>query len=147
MKVQDIVVESSMFPSYCRPIKGSDFIGHDHECECSHSDANRTIMSNLFPQYNAALQNVAQHYQDATFASNTDFAVVFQPLLVDIMSFPIQAISNIDCFHPSTLAHAWLSKMLWNMMFMQPDEKTATLKFNQSAAIFCPNATDRIQTL
>jgi hypothetical protein len=92
MKVQDIVVQSSRFTSYCQPIKGSDFIGHDHECECSHTDANRTIMSDLFPQYNAALQGVAQHYQDPSFESVTDFAVVFQPLLINIMSFPIQAI-------------------------------------------------------
>jgi hypothetical protein len=92
MKVQDIVVQSSNFSSYCQPIKGSDFIGHDHECECSHSIANRTIMSDLFPQYNEVLQGVAQHYQDPTFAANQDFAVVFQPLLVDIMTFPIQAI-------------------------------------------------------
>jgi hypothetical protein len=55
--------------------------------------------------------------------------------------------SNIDCFHPSTLAHEWLSKMLWNMMFMQPNEKTATLQFDANAQIYCPNAADRIQTL
>ncbi|KAI7888762.1 uncharacterized protein EV154DRAFT_544821 [Mucor mucedo] len=113
MKVQDIVVQSSNFTSYCQPIKGSTFIGHDHECECSHSDQNRTMMSDLFPAYNTALEGIAQHYQNLTADIDPSFAVVFQPLLVDIMSFPIEAISNIDCFHPSALAHAWLSKMLW----------------------------------
>jgi hypothetical protein len=113
MKVQDIVVQTSNFSSYCEPIKGSNFIGHDHECECSHSTENRTIMSDLFPEYNSGLQGIAQHYQDLTADSDPQFAVVFQPLLVDIMSFPIEAISNIDCFHPSALAHKWLSKMLW----------------------------------
>lgn len=49
-------------------------------------------MSDLFPAYNLALQGVAQHYQDVVFASDQNFAVVYQPLLVDIMSFPIEAI-------------------------------------------------------
>lgn len=114
MKVQDIVVQSSKFLSYCQPIKGSTFVGHDHECECSHSVENRTVMSNLFPAYNTALEGIAQYYQNMSLnIPDSQFAVVFQPLLVDIMSFPIEAISNIDCFHPSALAHAWLSKMLW----------------------------------
>jgi hypothetical protein len=92
MRVQDIVVSTANFTDYCQPIKGSSFVGHDHECECSHSDYNRTIMSDLFPHYNTALQGVTHHFQDAIFASDQSFAVVFQPLLVDIMSFPIEAI-------------------------------------------------------
>lgn len=132
MRVQDIVVNTSNFTDYCQPIAGSNFVGHDHECECSHSAANLTIMSDLFPQYNQALQGVAEHFQSSVFEADQQFAVVYQPLLVDIFSFPIEAIryahwplklhiqfthlliqSNIDCFHPSTLAHKWLSKMLW----------------------------------
>ncbi|KAI7899805.1 uncharacterized protein BX663DRAFT_532615 [Cokeromyces recurvatus] len=92
MRVHDIVVATSNFTDYCRPIKGSDFIGHDHECECSHSEYNRTIMSTHFPEYNVALKNVVENYQTDQFLSDQTFGVVFQPLLVDIMSFPIQAI-------------------------------------------------------
>ncbi|KAG1234511.1 hypothetical protein G6F68_002725 [Rhizopus microsporus] len=144
MKVQDIVVATSNYTDYCRPIKGSNFIGHDHECECSHSEANRTIMNTLFPEYNAALLQAVNYYRQPP--SNA-FAVVYQPLLVDIMSFPIQAISNIDCFHPSTLAHSWFAKMLWRMMFLPPNEKNMMLKYDASAPIYCPNENDRIQTL
>ncbi|KAI9362779.1 hypothetical protein BD770DRAFT_315966 [Pilaira anomala] len=113
MRVQDIVIQSSNYVAYCQPIKGSSFIGHDHECECSHSDTNRTIMSDVFPHYNTALEGIAEHYKSISDETQSTFAVVYQPLLVDIMSFPIEAISNIDCFHPSALAHAWLSKMYW----------------------------------
>ncbi|CAO3634601.1 unnamed protein product [Mucor fragilis] len=165
MRVQDIVVNTANFTDYCQPIPGSNFVGHDHECECSHSAANLTIMSDLFPQYNQALQGVAQHFQSSVFEADQQFAVVYQPLLVDIFSFPIEAIrydtvveacvqttqllgcSNIDCFHPSTLAHKWLSKMLWKMMFMQPDQKQEILKFDANAPIFCPTDEDRITTL
>ncbi|KAI8646013.1 hypothetical protein BD408DRAFT_381327 [Parasitella parasitica] len=96
MRVQDIVVNTANFTDYCQPIKGSNFIGHDHECECSHSVYNRTIMDSLFPQYNQALQGVAQHYQSSVFAADQQFAVVFQPLLVDIFTFPIEAIRYMD---------------------------------------------------
>ncbi|CAO0789755.1 unnamed protein product [Mucor circinelloides] len=147
MRVQDIVVNTSNFTDYCQPIPGSNFVGHDHECECSHSAANLTIMSDLFPQYNQALQGVAEHFQSSVFEADQKFAVVYQPLLVDIFSFPIEAISNIDCFHPSTLAHKWLSKMLWKMMFMKPDQKQETLKFDANAPIYCPTDDDRITTL
>lgn len=92
MKVQDIVVATSNYTDYCRPIKGSNFIGHDHECECSHSEANRTIMNTLFPEYNEALLQAVNYYRQPP--SDT-FAVVYQPLLVDIMSFPIQAIRYV----------------------------------------------------
>ncbi|CEG83532.1 hypothetical protein RMATCC62417_17437 [Rhizopus microsporus] len=144
MKVQDIVVATSNYTDYCRPIKGSNFIGHDHECECSHSEANRTIMNSLFLEYNAALLQAVNYYRQPP--SDT-FAVVYQPLLVDIMSFPIQAISNIDCFHPSTLAHSWFARMLWRMMFLPPNEKNIMLKYDATAPIYCPNENDRIQTL
>jgi len=92
MRVQDIVVNTSNFTDYCQPIPGSNFVGHDHECECSHSAANLTIMSDLFPQYNQALQGVAEHFQSSVFEADQKFAVVYQPLLVDIFSFPIEAI-------------------------------------------------------
>jgi phospholipase B1 len=88
MRVQDIVISTSNYTNYCQPIKGSSFIGHDHECECSHSIANLTIMNQNFPAYNQALQQVVAHYKEP----NDTFAVIYQPLLVDIMSFPIQAI-------------------------------------------------------
>ncbi|KAI8368759.1 hypothetical protein BD560DRAFT_330800 [Blakeslea trispora] len=144
MKVQDIVVATSNYTDYCRPIQGSSFVGHDHMCECSHSVANRTLMASLFPQYNSVLQGVSQHFQ--TSGEDDNFTVVFQPLLIDILSFPIQAISNIDCFHPSVLAHEWMSKMLWKMMFMSPVQKQETLVYDARAPIFCPTENDRIQT-
>ncbi|CAO3666370.1 unnamed protein product [Rhizopus stolonifer] len=142
MRVQDIVISTSSYTSYCEPIKGSSFIGHNHECECSHSEANLTIMNNYFPAYNEALQQVVSHYKEPS----DDFAVIYQPLLVDVMSFPIEAISNIDCFHPSALGHAWFSKILWKMMFRPLAEKNITEFYDANTPIYCPNENDRIQT-
>lgn len=102
MRVQDIVVNTANFTDYCQPIRGSNFIGHDHECECSHSTYNRTIMSDLFPQYNQALEGVAQHFQSSVFEADQQFAVVYQPLLVDIFTFPIEAIRYLHNKHCMT---------------------------------------------
>ncbi|KAI9279824.1 hypothetical protein BY458DRAFT_431487 [Sporodiniella umbellata] len=88
MRVQDIVVSTSKYPEYCQPIKFSNFVGHDHECECSHTETNLTIMNDNFAGYNKAIQQVVSKYNEP----NDTFAVIYQPLLVDIMSFPIQAI-------------------------------------------------------
>ena len=88
MRVDEIFVQSQNYPEYCQPFpRFSDFVLHDHECECAHTPANRTVMSTLTPQYNSGLKQIA-----TSFKNNDTFSVVFQPLNVDIMSFPIQAI-------------------------------------------------------
>ncbi|KAI9491110.1 hypothetical protein BDB00DRAFT_767667 [Zychaea mexicana] len=87
MRVDEIFVESQNYPEYCQPFPFSDFVLHDHECECAHTPANRTVMATLTPQYNVGLQTIADSYM-----ANDSFAVTFQPLKTDILSFPIEAI-------------------------------------------------------
>lgn len=38
---------------------------------------------------------------------------------LDLSTWPIEALSNWDCFHPSELAHAYLAKLMWNEVFGQ----------------------------
>ncbi|CAO3599917.1 unnamed protein product [Absidia cylindrospora] len=91
IRVDEIFVATLPYASYCQPFPRNDFVLHDHECGCAHSEANRTIMANLLPQYNTALERIASFYQSPMYA-NDSFAVVYHPLPVDILSFPIQAI-------------------------------------------------------
>jgi phospholipase B1 len=91
IRVDEIFTATQAHPEYCRPFARNDFVLSDHECGCAHSAANRTIMSQLMPQYNAALSRVASFYQDPMYSNDT-FGVVFRALPVDINSFPIQAI-------------------------------------------------------
>lgn len=133
LRVDEIFTATLAHPEYCHPFARSDFVLSDHECGCAHSAANRTIMAQLMPQYNAALSRIASFYQNPMYSNDT-FGVVYRALPVDINSFPIQAIrcelnrqmkypstnddffipfSNVDCFHPSALAHEWLAKQLW----------------------------------
>ncbi|KAG0185992.1 DnaJ (Hsp40), sub C, member 2 [Apophysomyces sp. BC1034] len=113
MEVDEIFVRTKAYPAYCQPFDRSSFVLNNYECSCAHTAANRTIIHNLLPSYNEALQDIALHYQTLQQTSNQSFAVAYQPLLVDINSFPIEAISNVDCFHPSVIAHEWFSKELW----------------------------------
>ncbi|KAJ8663321.1 hypothetical protein O0I10_000560 [Lichtheimia ornata] len=140
MRVDEIFIETQAYPEYCQPFPRSSFVMHDHECECAHSEANRTIMRTLTPQYNTALESIVSRYP-----SNDTFAVVFQPLKMDVSSFPIQVISDVDCFHPSVVGHSWFAKELWQMMFLPSQQKQMTLKFNENAPIYCPTEADRFR--
>ncbi|KAI9322740.1 hypothetical protein BX666DRAFT_1849325 [Dichotomocladium elegans] len=90
MSIDQIFIATQAYPEYCQPFEGSTFVMHDHECMCAHSDANRTIMSELTPQYNAALEEIVGRYPP-----NDSFAVVYQPLKMDISTFPIEAIRYV----------------------------------------------------
>ncbi|KAI8093289.1 uncharacterized protein BX664DRAFT_261746 [Halteromyces radiatus] len=91
IRVDEIFTATQAYPSYCQPFAHNNFVLHDHECMCAHSETNRTIMAQLVPQYNDALQKVAAYYQSPMYA-NDSFAVVYHPLPVDVNTFPIQAI-------------------------------------------------------
>ncbi|KAI8333393.1 hypothetical protein BC941DRAFT_358009 [Chlamydoabsidia padenii] len=112
IRVDEIFTATQAYPEYCRPFARSDFVLNDHECMCAHSAFNRTIMAQLMPQYNLELSKIASIYQGPMYANDT-FGVVYRPLPVNINTFPIYAISDVDCFHPSALAHEWFAKELW----------------------------------
>ncbi|CAO3609698.1 unnamed protein product [Cunninghamella blakesleeana] len=144
IRIDEIFTATQAFPSYCPPFQQSDFVLHDHECMCAHTAANRTFMAQLMPQFNANLEKVATSYQNPMYSNDT-FTVIYHPLPVDVNSFPIQAISNVDCFHPSELAHAWFSKELWKMMHKPSTLTPEVLIYSSDEAIYCIKNEDRIQ--
>jgi hypothetical protein len=91
-----------MNSTYCQPFQSSPFVVNDYECPCAHSSANKTIMAANVEFYNQALESVYLTYKAQNFPT---FGVAYQPLAVDILSFPIEVISNIGmyCFHTSVL--------------------------------------------
>jgi hypothetical protein len=48
-------------------------------------------------EYNKAIRNVVNYY--ASHKSNS-FAVMYQEFDIDLTTFPVEGLSNIDCFHP-----------------------------------------------
>jgi len=91
----DQIYQVTMNSSYCQPFQNSPFVVHDYECPCAHTVANQTIMRENVDLYNQALQSVYLTYKAQNFPT---FAVAYQPLPVNVMSFPINAISDIGNF-------------------------------------------------
>lgn len=78
------------------------------ECAC-HADADHKSMDDLAASYNEQLITIANKYKAQP---NGTFAVVYRPANINIMSFPIDALSNYDCFHPSQKGHQWMAKVI-----------------------------------
>lgn len=54
--------------------------------------------------------------------------------------------SNVDVYHPNTVGYNYLSRALWNQMFLTQDKKILKDHFDASRPVFCPTEHDRLQT-
>ncbi|KAG2172290.1 hypothetical protein INT43_004832, partial [Umbelopsis isabellina] len=128
--------------SYCQPFTGSTLEINSIECSCAKTAAGKAFMDQTCDGYNAQLQQI---YQDYKALNSPTFAVVYTPANIQVGTFPIQAFSNIDCFHPSVLAHQWIAKVIWNQLFLPQSSKPTSYSFDANLQINCPASTDRIQ--
>ena len=48
-------------------------------------------------EYNKAIRNVVNYYASRRSDS---FAVMYQEFDLDLSTFPVESLSNVDCFHP-----------------------------------------------
>ncbi|KAI9302921.1 GDSL-like Lipase/Acylhydrolase-domain-containing protein [Cunninghamella echinulata] len=116
-------------------------IKNNRMCSCS-APSNHETMDELSAQYNQKLKAIAEKYKPQP---NGTFGVVYHPANVDIMSFPIEALSNYDCFHPSVVGHSYMAKIAWNMLFLPSDQQPSVYTFDPNQQIYCPTDDDRIQ--
>ncbi|KAI9263353.1 hypothetical protein BDA99DRAFT_438410 [Phascolomyces articulosus] len=109
---------------YCRPLfNNPDAILNRVECSCFlFDDEARSNMDVLSDGYNDGLVNIYNKYKDQ---ESDTFAVRYTPARIDIAGFPLEGMSNMDCFHPGKLVHQWVAKA---------DEQ-----------IYCPNENDRFR--
>ncbi|KAI9252814.1 hypothetical protein BDA99DRAFT_540810 [Phascolomyces articulosus] len=131
---------------YCRPLFGQpDWILNRMECSCfKGTDQDRANMDTLSAQYNAKLFEIYQKYN----AEKTEgFAIAYTPANINVGGLPLEALSNVDCFHPGRLAHEWISKVVWNNIFKPQAEKPYSniLEYNANEQIYCPTEDDRIR--
>ncbi|KAL7314360.1 hypothetical protein PS15m_005943 [Mucor circinelloides] len=140
---------SEVFPltegkAYCRPKNNdSSTVGNKESCSCGNSEEGLQKMYNLTAAYNEKLHSIYEKYQQN---KSDTFAVVYQPANLNISGFPVEFLSNLDCFHPSLMGHQWVSKVVWNMLFSKQTMKPAVLNFNANETIYCPIDSDRIVT-
>ncbi|KAI9478661.1 MAG: hypothetical protein EXX96DRAFT_571769 [Benjaminiella poitrasii] len=126
--------------AYCVP---NGFLKNTDECQCFSSAENMAKMDAISDAYNQKLQAIADKYKGKP---NGTFAVMYSPAPIDILSFPIDALSNIDCFHPSLKGHQWIAKTFWNQMFLNSASKPTVMKFQDNVKVYCPTDNDRLPT-
>ncbi|KAG8684583.1 hypothetical protein FRC08_013618 [Ceratobasidium sp. 394] len=100
-------------------------------------------MDKLQGQYNTALQKIIADYKKKNY---NDFAVIWQPPVVPLGQYPIEALSNIDCFHPSTATHQRIAAGIWNRLTLDATGRAVPIVWETTPTFRCLQASDRIQT-
>ncbi|KAI9496150.1 hypothetical protein BDB00DRAFT_738428, partial [Zychaea mexicana] len=106
---------------HCSPIfDNPNAILNRVECSCFlFGEDKRANMDALSDSYNDELTSIYNSYKAK---ESENFAIRYTPANFDVGGFPIEVMSNVDCFHPGKLAHEWVAK------------------------IYCPTEDDRIRT-
>ncbi|CCA72228.1 hypothetical protein PIIN_06162 [Serendipita indica DSM 11827] len=118
------------------------------ECPCmllggSVGDTTRALMDKLMNQYNERLVKIVKEYQQKRYSN---FAVLWQPPNIPLASYPVQALSSVDCFHPSTKTHRFIATQVWNRLVGTADERAATFTWSEALSFRCLQESDRIRT-
>ncbi|KAH8920097.1 hypothetical protein BT69DRAFT_440153 [Atractiella rhizophila] len=92
-------------------------------------------------EMNEALIRIAFEYKQAKY---DNFTVLYHPLEFDWVSFPIEPLSNVDCFHPSLEAHKRLAKYVWNGLLEGTGGKQKMEWEEDGGTMRCLQETDRV---
>jgi len=114
-----------------------------HECGClMDGDANDRLQMDVYAQqYNALMSTMAQQWNAKGYP---DFTVSYQPVLQNMIIPNTTFLSQLDCFHPSLLAHEQFALSLWQSMYLPPGKKPTFFPAS-GAPLYCPTPSDRIQ--
>ncbi|KAJ3012802.1 hypothetical protein HKX48_006082 [Thoreauomyces humboldtii] len=133
--------------AYCRDLR---MFGGSVECPCAFLGGNtrlggswRQAMDAAADAWNTRAMAIAASY----VGLYDDFAVIADPGTggVSISEFQSDFISDIDCFHPTRKAHAFLARGSWNNLFHTQATKNTALRPEDAMDVYCPVDTDRIQ--
>jgi len=70
-------------------------------------------MEKLGEEYNVRLLKIVSDYQRARHPT---FAVTYVSAEILFNEYPIEALSNVDCFHPSLDSHRFIAAGIWNRL-------------------------------
>ena len=70
-------------------------------------------MESLREKYNNRLLKIVSDYQRA---HHPTFAVTYMSAEIPFNDYPIEALSNVDCFHPSLDTHRFIATGMWNRL-------------------------------
>ncbi|KAK6904726.1 hypothetical protein I203_105542 [Kwoniella mangroviensis CBS 8507] len=118
------------------------------ECSCALipgpvGDYTRQKMDELGQAYDQAVWDVIREWEEE---DDPSFAAIWQPgTSVDLASYPIEALSKIDCFHPSELSHQRVASGLWNRLTLSMKDKYRPIPWEEEPMIRCLEEDDRIR--
>ncbi|WVQ64327.1 uncharacterized protein L199_002489 [Kwoniella botswanensis] len=118
------------------------------ECSCALipgpvGDYTRQKMDELGQAYDQAVWDVIREWEEE---ADPSFAAIWQPgTSVDLANYPIEALSKIDCFHPSELSHQRVAGGLWNRLTLNMKDKYRPIPWEEEPMIRCLEEEDRIK--
>ncbi|KAG9005321.1 hypothetical protein FRB94_001612 [Tulasnella sp. JGI-2019a] len=133
---------------YCS--NGVPYIPHySIECSCAVADGPlgawaRSEMDRLQAQYNERLLKIVKRYQKL---NDPHFAILWQPANIPLAKFPIEGLSNVDCFHPSTATHERIAAGVWNRLTLDAAGRDVEFGWEQYPNVRCLEEGDRLQTM
>ncbi|KAG8738961.1 hypothetical protein FRC12_016473 [Ceratobasidium sp. 428] len=118
------------------------------ECTCAlfggeTGEFTRSRMDKLQGQYNTVLQKIVADYKAKNYK---DFAIIWQPPVVPLDRYPVESLSSLDCFHPSTATHQRIAAGIWNRLTLNATGRAAPIEWETTPTFRCLQANDRIQT-
>ncbi|CAO3614535.1 unnamed protein product [Mucor fragilis] len=143
-------------PSYRKRFENDTINLLDYECYCCRQpNAGPSFIGDRISMYNQALSRVAEEVSGTMLSDFLapimgtplkNIAVVYQPMNTLIPTVPYKSLSNVDGYHPNVLGYSYLSRELWNQMFLAKNEKLQSSPFDAAAPLYCPSAKDRLKT-
>lgn len=118
------------------------------ECSCAMlpgpaGDFTRAKMDELGEAYDAAVLDVIKEW---VAEDDPSFAAIWQPgTVIDLRNWPIQALSAVDCFHPSEAAHRRVAAGFWNRLTLSKREKAVRVVWDEGIMVRCLEDRDRIR--
>ncbi|WWC67286.1 uncharacterized protein I206_101194 [Kwoniella pini CBS 10737] len=146
MRVSDIY-ELTLKDPYCQT-PGLPFPHLALECNCAllpgpAGDYTRQRMDEQGKAYDEAVLEIIKGWEEE---NDPSFAAIWQPgTAVDLANYPIEALSKIDCFHPSELSHQRVAVGLWNRLTLSLDDKYKPIPWEEEPMIRCLEEDDRIR--
>jgi len=117
------------------------------ECGCMTDKSTiekRKIMDATADEFTKRMYIIAKEWDDKRL---TNFTVKVQPFLTNLtipLDMGLLFLSQLDCFHPSTLANQAFAVGLWNNMLSPPNKKSRTIPVF-GLEIMCPDENTYLQ--
>ncbi|TYJ57438.1 hypothetical protein B9479_001754 [Cryptococcus floricola] len=131
---------------YCQPPLLPHIPHLPLECGCAMipgpaGDWTRRKMDELGEEYDEAVLELVREWEQE---GDDGFGVIWQPgSAIDLESYPIKALSPLDCFHPSEAAHQRVAAGFWNRLTLSLEEKYLPIKWEEDIWVRCLEEHDR----